>query len=113
MYIYVCMYVRVCLCVYLCMNMYIYSYMHIHIHILVYRHHCLHSILVSVSPCPLQACLLAPSTVAYNYAPNPDKQWILQYTSRMHDIQLKFTDLLMTKRLQTLQTVDEAVHRVG
>ncbi|ROT83579.1 Extracellular sulfatase SULF-1-like protein [Penaeus vannamei] len=51
-------------------------------------------------------------TVAYNYAPNPDKQWILQYTSRMHDIQLKFTDLLMTKRLQTLQTIDEAVHRI-
>lgn len=51
-------------------------------------------------------------TMAYDYAPNPDKQWILQFTGRMHDIQLKFTDVLMTKRLQTLQTVDESVQRI-
>ncbi|CAL4162359.1 unnamed protein product, partial [Meganyctiphanes norvegica] len=51
-------------------------------------------------------------TVAYNYAPNPDKQWMLQFTPRMSDIQHKFTDLLMTKRLQTLQTIDEAVERL-
>ncbi|KAG7173297.1 Extracellular sulfatase SULF-1-like 2, partial [Homarus americanus] len=52
------------------------------------------------------------NTMAYNYAPNPDKQWLLQFIGRMHDIELKFTDLLMTKRLQTLQTVDEAVEKV-
>ncbi|XP_068232834.1 extracellular sulfatase Sulf-1 [Palaemon carinicauda] len=51
-------------------------------------------------------------TMAYDYAPNPDKQWILQFTGRMHDIQLKFTDVLMTKRLQTLQTLDESVQRI-
>nr|XP_045608741.1 uncharacterized protein LOC123764728 isoform X1 [Procambarus clarkii]XP_045608742.1 uncharacterized protein LOC123764728 isoform X2 [Procambarus clarkii] len=52
------------------------------------------------------------NTMAYNYAPNPDKQWLLQFTGRMHDIELKFTDLLMTKRLQTLQTIDESVAKV-
>ncbi|XP_076067014.1 extracellular sulfatase Sulf1 isoform X2 [Oratosquilla oratoria] len=51
-------------------------------------------------------------TVAYDYAPNPDKQWILQNTDRMDDIQLKFTDVLMTKRLQTLQSIDDAVERI-
>jgi extracellular sulfatase Sulf len=53
-----------------------------------------------------------PSTPAYDYAPNPDKQWILQVTDRMEPIQKKFTDFLMTKRLQTLQSIDEAVERV-
>ncbi|KAK8723563.1 hypothetical protein OTU49_011785, partial [Cherax quadricarinatus] len=52
------------------------------------------------------------NTMAYNYAPNPDKQWLLQFIGRMHDIELKFTDLLMTKRLQTLQTIDESVAKV-
>ncbi|XP_071531484.1 uncharacterized protein [Panulirus ornatus] len=52
------------------------------------------------------------NTMAYNYAPNPDKQWLLQFIGRMHDIELKFTDLLMTKRLQTLQTVDEALAKL-
>lgn len=53
------------------------------------------------------------STPAYDYAPNPDKQWVLQVTDRMEPIQKKFTDFLMTKRLQTLQSIDDAVERVS
>ena len=53
------------------------------------------------------------STPAYDWAPNPDKQWILQVTDRMEPIHKKFTDLLMTKRLQTLQSIDEAIERVS
>eukprot|EP00096_Caligus_rogercresseyi_P001280 TRINITY_DN1204_c1_g2_i1.p1 TRINITY_DN1204_c1_g2~~TRINITY_DN1204_c1_g2_i1.p1 ORF type:complete len:764 (-),score=181.99 TRINITY_DN1204_c1_g2_i1:469-2760(-) len=51
-------------------------------------------------------------TPAYDYAPNPDKQWILQVTERMEPVQKKFTDFLMTKRLQTLQSVDEAIEKL-
>ena len=53
------------------------------------------------------------STPAYDYAPNPDKQWILQVVDRMEPIQKKFTDTLMTKRLQTLQSIDEGIERVS
>lgn len=52
------------------------------------------------------------STPAYDHAPNPDKQWILRVTPQMKPVHRRFTDLLMTKRLQTLQSVDSAVERV-
>ena len=32
---------------------------------------------------------------------------------RMEPIQKKFTDTLMTKRLQTLQSIDEGIERVS
>ncbi|XP_049950406.1 extracellular sulfatase SULF-1 homolog isoform X1 [Schistocerca serialis cubense] len=51
-------------------------------------------------------------TPAYDYAPNPDKQWILRVTPHMQPIHRRFTDMLMTKRLQTLQSVDEAVDKI-
>lgn len=52
------------------------------------------------------------STAAWNYAPNPDKQWLLQHTGKMEPAHVVFTDLLHRRRLQTLQSVDESVQRV-
>ncbi|EEB10875.1 sulfatase-1, sulf-1, putative [Pediculus humanus corporis] len=51
-------------------------------------------------------------TPSYDFAPNLDKQWILRVTNKMQDIHKQFTDTLMTKRLQTLQSVDSAVERI-
>jgi len=56
--------------------------------------------------------VLCYSTPSWNFAPNPDKQWLLQYTGKMSQIQIAFTDLLHTKRLQTLQSVDDAIEKV-
>jgi len=51
-------------------------------------------------------------TPAYDFAPNPDKQWILRHTEKMLPIHRSFTDMLMTKRLQTLQSIDLAVEKI-
>jgi len=51
-------------------------------------------------------------TPAYDFAPNPDKQWILRQTDKMQDVHKHFTDLLMTKRLQTLQSVDDGIEKL-
>ena len=51
-------------------------------------------------------------TPSYDFAPNPDKEWVLRVTDKMAPTHRSFTDLLQTKRLQTLQSVDEGVARV-
>ncbi|VDM75312.1 unnamed protein product [Strongylus vulgaris] len=51
-------------------------------------------------------------TESWNYAPNPDKQWLLQRTGKMEPVHVAFTDLLHRRRMQTLQSVDEGVHHV-
>ena len=51
-------------------------------------------------------------TLDYDFAPNPDKQWILGHTEKMLPIQRSSTDMLITKSLQTLQSVDSAVEKI-